>query len=245
MKRWIIWITVALTLLVVFVPARVIYWASLPADVVISDVSGSLWQGKIGSMQIQGVPLTDVSWDWQLSALLSGQLAVDVNVPTAGNPISVKGKLQAGFNSVSVDNLTASGDLSTLLLLANTQLPLTTRGDWTLNVAGYRVSDPTPVKWCNQLTADATGNNIQVLVNGAWQSLGDFPVALSCADSGAVAMSMNGNNSLGLAFDGSLNSNDINLSGTVRPNPRTPEGLAKMFQYLGQPDSQGRYPFSL
>lgn len=246
MKRWWWLLVVYVVALVVMLPAKVIYWLPLPPQVSVSQVSGSLWQGNIGALQIQGVPLTNVGWNWRVSKLLTGQLSIDVTVPAAaGNPLTVNGTVQAGLSGVSVDNLRSKGDLATLLQLSNTRLPLTTRGRWSVNVDAFAVSDPGPVKWCNQLRGDAQGQDIQVLVNGVWQNLGDFPVGLSCDNSGAVGLSMNGNNSLGLAFDGTVNSQDIRIAGTVRPNPRTPEGLAKMLQYLGQPDAQGRYRFSL
>ncbi|TDP40173.1 type II secretion system protein N (GspN) [Idiomarina aquatica] len=244
MKRWWL-IAVYLLALLVMLPAKIIYWLPIPAQVSISQVSGSLWQGRIGSLQVQGVTLNDMQWDWQLLQLFTGEVAVDVRVPPQNNPLAVNGRISAGLTELAATDLRASGDLATLLQLANTRLPLKTQGNWNLSIDTFVVSDPSPAKWCNQLTGSANGRNIQVLVNGAWQSLGDFPVALGCAESGAVTLTMNGENSLGLAMQGDINSQDINISGTVRPNPRTPEGLAQMFQYLGQPDSQGRYRFSL
>lgn len=243
--RWWWMIAIYLLALLVMLPAKLLYWLPLPENVSVSQVSGTVWQGQIGRMYLQGVPFSDVTWDMQVSALLTGNVAADVSIPAKSNPLAVSASLQAGFNKLSVANLRASGDLATLLHLANTRLPLTTRGNWQLRVPTFTVSDPSLVKWCNELEGSASGLGIQVLVNSVWQRLGDFPVDLGCTSSGAIAMQMSGNNSLGLAFEGHINSQDIAIRGTVRPNPRTPEGLAKMFQYLGQPDAQGRYRFSL
>ena len=244
MKRW--WLVVVYVVaLVVMLPASIIYWLPLPAQLTVSQVSGSLWQGQIGRLQVQGVPLNNVQWDWQLSRLLTGHVVVDVRVPPQNNSLAVNGRIRAGVNSIAAQDLRASGDLATLLHLANTRLPLKTQGSWSLSIDNFSVSDPSPAQWCNALSGNAQGRNIQVLVNGAWQTLGDFPVTLGCADAGAVRIGMNGQNSLGLALQGEINSQTMAIEGTVRPNPRTPEGLATMFQYLGQPDSQGRYRFSL
>lgn len=244
MKRW--WLlAVYVIALVVMLPAKVIYWLPLPAQVGVSQISGSLWQGQIGRLQVQGVVLSNIQWDWQLWQLVTGKAVFDVRVPPQNNSLAVNGRVSAGLNSVMAENLRASGDLGTLLQLANTRLPLQTQGNWSLTVDTFSVSNPSPQKWCNQLSGTAHGRNIQVLVNGAWQNLGDFPVGLGCSNTGTVELSMNGENSLGLALQGDINSHDITISGTVRPNPRTPEGLAQMFRYLGQPDAQGRYRFSL
>lgn len=244
MMRW--WWIAALYVvaLLVMLPAKLLYWLPLPANVSVNQVSGTVWQGHIGSMYVQGVPFKDVTWDLQLTALLTGNVAAAIRVPATDNSLAISAVLKAGFNELSVTNLRASGDLATLLHLANTRLPLTTRGNWQLRVPSFIVSDPSPTKWCNELNGSASGLGIQVLVNGVWQRLGDFPVDLGCTSGGAIAMQMADSNSLGLAFEGHINSQDIAIRGTVRPNPRTPEGLAKMFQYLGQPDAQGRYPFS-
>ena len=245
MKRWIAWIVITLVLLVVLAPARVLYWLPLPANMVLNELDGSLWDGRAGTLQLDGVWLNNVQWQLQPLALLSGQLSVAITVPVAANSISGEALVSSGFGGLQVSHLQADGQLAALLQLANTQLPLKSQGNWQLDISDFKVSDPNPTQWCNVLKGNATGRNIQVLVNGAWQSLGDFPVGLGCADSGAVTLSMTGDNNLGLALEGAINSQDIDINGTVRPNARTPEGLAKLFEYLGQPDSQGRYSFSL
>ena len=245
MKRWIAWVFIGVVLVIALAPARILYWLPLPNNVVINQVSGSLWQGEAGTVQIDGIWLTDVRWDIHVGGLLTAKLVADVTIPAPDNPLSGQTQLALGFGGLKVTDLQADGDLSTILQLAKTQLPLTTQGAWRLEVSEFSISEPGPSAWCDTLAGEAMGRSIQVLVNGSWQSLGDFPVALGCTESGAVTLTMNGENSLGLAMQGDINSQDINISGTVRPNPRTPEGLAQMFQYLGQPDSQGRYRFSL
>lgn len=249
MKRNLLWLTVYLVALLMLLPAKVLNWAPLPDNVSLSHVSGSLWQGSIGQLSVRPQPgqqlvLNNVSWDWQWSALLSGAMGVQVTAPAQNNPLAVNARLQLGFSSLNVDDLNASGDLSALMHMANVSMPLPTRGRWTLQADHFSVTEPSPQKWCDELQGQAQGLGIQVRVNGRWQSLGDFPVQLGCTQQGAVELAMSGNNSLGLNFTGSVNSQDMAIRGTVKPNPRTPEGLAKMLTYLGQPDAQGRYRFS-
>lgn len=246
LKRWIPWfVVVYLVAMLVMLPARVVYWFPLPDNVRLSQVSGSLWQGTAGQVVVDGIVLSNLSWDWQVSSVFLGELVVDVDLPPRNNPFALNGRLLAGSTKVGAKNVNASGDVNALLQLVGTRLPLKTDGNWNLSLDTFVVTAPGPVRWCDELKGHAKGEQIRVLVNNQWQSLGDFPVELGCNESNAVTLAMNGNNSLGLDFNGSINSQRFNARGTVKPTPRTPEGLAKMMQYMGTPDARGRYSFRL
>ncbi len=246
LKRWLPWLVLAyLITLLVLLPARVIYWMPLPNNIQLTQVSGTLWQGAAGQVVVDGNVINDLSWNWQVSSIFLGDLVVDVKVPKQNNPFSLQGRLLASSTRIGAQNIKASGSLGALLDIAQTKLPLQTKGRWELDVSEYVVTAPGPVRWCDNLEGSASGDNIQVLVNGQWQSLGSFPVELGCHDDNSVALIMKGDNDLSLEVDASINSQDIKASGTVKPTPRTPEGLAKLIQYMGQPDAQGRYSFRL
>lgn len=246
LKRWIPWfVVVYLVALLVMLPARVIYWFPLPDNVRLSQVSGSLWQGVARQVVVDGMVFNNLSWDWQVSSIFLGELVVDVNLPSKGNPFSLNGQLMAGSTKVGAKNVKASGDVNALLQLVGTRLPLKTDGNWNLSVDTFVVTAPGPVRWCDDLQGRAKGEQIRVLVNNQWQSLGDFPVTLGCNENNSVSIAMNGENSLGLDFSGSINSHNFSAQGTVKPTLQTPEGLARMMQYMGTPDSQGRYSFRL
>lgn len=246
LKRWLPWLILAyLITLLVTLPARIIYWLPLPNHIQLTQVSGTLWQGSAGQVLVDDNVINNVSWDWQVSSVFLGELVVDVSVPKRNNPFSLQGRLLASSTHVGAQSVKASGSLGALLNMAQTRLPLQTKGHWELNVSEYVVTAPGPVRWCDNLSGNASGDNIQVLVNGQWESLGSFPVALGCHDSHSVALTMKGDNDLSLAVDAHINSQDIRASGTVKPTPKTPEGLAQLIQYMGKPDAQGRYSFRL
>ncbi|MGM0481851.1 MAG: type II secretion system protein N [Pseudomonadota bacterium] len=245
MKRVSLWLAVYLLAMLVMMPAKVLYWLPLPAGVSLAQAQGSLWQGSLGTLQVQQVLLRDLSWDWNLSALLLGQVQADVQVPAQNNNLALSSQVTLGIDKLALDDLKASGNLASVLQLADVSMPLKTRGNWTLAIAGFAVEQPSAVHWCDDLQGSARGMNIQVLVNNVWQPLGDFPLQLGCQQPGLISISMDGNNNLGLALEGTMNGDNLAVAGTVKPSPRTPTALAQLFTYLGQPDNQGRYRFSL
>lgn len=60
-------------------PARLLV-SQLPADlpVQLQGVSGTLWSGGVATLSAQGTQIHNLHWEVQASALLSGQLAVDL-----------------------------------------------------------------------------------------------------------------------------------------------------------------------
>jgi len=245
MKRWILWIIITLVLLVVYAPARALYWVQLPAGISLNQVSGSLWNGSAGQLKVNQQWFYDVSWSLSPTQLLAGRVALQLNVPATENDIAGQGELTYSTAGLKLNELEVAGQLAPLLALTDVAMPIETRGNWQLTLKEYQLQLPLEQRWCEQLTGSAEGQNIEVLVNNQWLSLGEFPLQLGCSEQGAIKLAMAGNNSLGLNFNGTIDSNDVSISGTVRPNPRTPEGLAEMFSYLGQADSQGRYRFSI
>ncbi|WP_404401653.1 type II secretion system protein N [Idiomarina seosinensis] len=245
MKAVAAWLAVYLLALLVMMPAKVLYWIPLPAGVSIAQAQGSLWQGSLGRVQVQQMLLQDLSWDWDLWALFGGQLQARVELPAQNNPVAFASQISLGFNQLNLQDLRASGTLAPLMQLTDIRLPLKTRGNWTLAVDQFALSEPSVNHWCDDLQGNARGINIQVQVNNVWQSLGDFPLQLGCQQPGLVSLQMNGNNSLGLTLEGAINSSSVAAAGTVKPGPETPAALAELFTFLGRPDNQGRYPFSL
>lgn len=243
MKRWIFWIAMSLVLLVVFAPARALYWLPLPAHVQLEQLSGSLWNGRAAVVKVDRQWFYDVQWQLQPLQLATGNAVVSLHVPARSNAVTLQGEIGYGAGGLQVSELQANGALQELLNMVNVKMPLATRGNWSVAVNAYQWD--TRQGLCQALDGQGEGRDIQVLVNGNWQSLGNFPVSLSCTDHNAVGLTMNGSNSLGLNFEAALFADRFNVNGTVKPNTRTPEALTQMLQYLGQPDAQGRYRFSL
>tara|TARA_B100000700_G_scaffold327388_1_gene441800 strand:- start:764 stop:1501 length:738 start_codon:yes stop_codon:yes gene_type:complete len=245
MKKWLWLIPVYLIALVAYIPAAVVHWFPMPAGIYIEQVSGTLWQGRVGYAVINQTAFQNVSWSLSPSQLITGQLGFSLTVPSQGNPLAAQASGSASVNSIKLANLRATGELAPLMQLVNFNMPLKTEGQWRIALENYTLDDLSGAHACTSLEGNAAGSNIRVLVNHRWEQLGDFPLNLGCAQSGAVALSMAGENSLGLNFEGTVSPNSIRVNGTVQPNPRTPEGLAKMLSYLGRPDNQGRYRFSI
>lgn len=65
----------------------VLFAATLPAPMQAGDVSGTLWEGRIGQLGVGGQQLLqDVRWRWQPAALLKGALAWQLDTRYADTP---------------------------------------------------------------------------------------------------------------------------------------------------------------
>ena len=245
MKKRLWLIPVYLIALIAYMPAAVVHWLPMPAGIYVEQVSGTLWQGRIGYAVVNHTAFHNVSWSLAPSQLITGQLGFSVTVPSKNNPLAAQASGSASLSSIELTQLRATGELAPLMQLVNFNMPLKTEGQWRIALENYALNDLSGAKLCSALKGNASGSNIRVLVNHRWETLGDFPLNLGCAQAGAVALSMAGENSLGLNFEGTVSPSSIRVNGTVQPNPRTPEGLAKMLSYLGRPDNQGRYRFSI
>ncbi len=87
MKRAFGWLLLALAFylaaLLATAPARLLL-AWLPEQVRLVDVTGTLWSGRGGPVQVEKLRIERVEWDWRPSGLLLGRMAYRVRVKTLG-----------------------------------------------------------------------------------------------------------------------------------------------------------------
>ncbi|UXY17057.1 type II secretion system protein N [Chitiniphilus purpureus] len=87
-------------LLLLFALARlpaVLFIGQLPAPWQAGSVEGTLWQGRIGQLGVNGMQLLqDVRWQWQPAALLRGELAWQLSTRHRDQPGQARLVLGAG-----------------------------------------------------------------------------------------------------------------------------------------------------
>lgn len=230
-----------LVFLIIEIPAALVAkWAPLPQNVNLAGVSGSLWKGRAEQVSLpQGRQLEGVSWELFPSQLLLGRAALSFRLD--GGAVQGNGEVNYGFSGVAVDRLRLNAPIG--WLVGNQRLPLQTRiaGGISLNLVDSAQGTP----WCDRLQG-------RLLVNGldANNRFGDFPLGdlagnLSC-DQGNIKLQMaEADNSIGVEGQAMLLAgNQVQVDATIRPTDGQPQNLREALGFLGQPNSDGAYPFN-
>ncbi|MDR3428908.1 type II secretion system protein N [Silvimonas sp.] len=126
LKHPLLWFGIALFVLFALVRLPMVLFASaIPAPVKTGDVTGNLWEGRIGQLGLgDQLLLQDVRWHWQPSALLHAQLAWQLDTrdgETPGQARAVLGMTGWRLEHVAL-NIPASPLFAQVKMLAPFQL---------------------------------------------------------------------------------------------------------------------------
>jgi len=227
------------------VPAnQVIPRLSLPQDVALSGLSGSLWQGKAEQFTYKGLLLNNVQWQLDFLPLLIGNLSVSLKAGNTRDPdqISVNGDFTFSSNSLSASS--ASLFAPTPMLMAQVQLPVPVK-------AGGRVKldidemDYQSDQGCIALSGK--GHWLKGSVAGFNKEipLGNFEADLLC-DNGPITITTNPQNSLNLAGTATISHpSKISVSGKFKVSDDLPREVHNAAQFFGNKDAQGFYSIQL
>lgn len=216
-------------------PARVAYQLFVPDPVKLSDITGSIWNGKASAGTVSGIYFTNLNWSFKPLSLLAGKLAADTSVNAAGGQISV-GVAVSLSGSIALTDVIASLSLAALhpALRAN-------RIEGTVNIQLQKLILE------NGWPVEASGNigigNLVAAAAGP-DPLGNFRVEFTTGDNGVVGLVED----VGAVFDVSgtlqlLDDRSYSLVGDVAPNNDTPASLNRNLRFLGTPDQNGQRQF--
>ncbi|QPG05577.1 type II secretion system protein N [Salinimonas marina] len=251
MKFRIGWLLAALLvwlfLMVWYLPAnQVIGRITLPPQIEVYGVSGTVWKGKARQVDFNQLPVSQVRWEINPLALLWGRLSLEV---TGGNDRDPQAISFAGPVSMSVfsqDNVRAS-DFQLYLpvdrVLAKVPLPLPVNASGrfrahirTLNYEGR----------CEAL--DGRGNWLNAAVSGTQGPIdfGTYTATLSCKD-GNFAIEVSEPNRLGLSMAAEVGAqfDQVAVKGQFKPDDSLPAEVHQAARLFGQPNSQGYTTFQL
>lgn len=223
-------------------PARWLLGA-LPSGVECSAPEGSLWHGSCAHLQIPGGGLDAVDWSLHAAPLLLGHL--DVDLRSADPQVSGSARVSLGFSGLrSVRSLQAQ------LPIDSGRLPVfpatwTGRLELSFDVIEFDSGKLTAIE--GVASARALAQRSPPL------DFGDFELRFSPATQqpGASDAPIRGElRDLGgpLAVSGTLtinNDREYRLAGLVATRANASADLAKVVEYAGAPDAQGRRSFAL
>ncbi|MBO1256837.1 type II secretion system protein N [Alteromonas sp. 5E99-2] len=251
MKKIAFWSIGTVFALIVFLLAKlpaahVVYRLPLQNNILVGKVSGSIWNGKIDRVSVNGFVVDKVNWELSAFPLLIGKLSLNVkggNIRDA-NAIAVSGPISTSlFNLAHVEAQNLSLYLPSERLIAKAKLPIK------LSMGGrfkLRFKDLEYGPNCEALEGTAEWLNANVALPSGTTTLGNFAADLACKDDGVV-MSLAEPNTLGLSFESEFSSDfkKFNVSGKFKPDLNLPAEIHQAGNFFGEPERDGYTRFEL
>ncbi|AWB68682.1 hypothetical protein C2869_20790 [Saccharobesus litoralis] len=231
--------------LIATIPANfVISKVKLPANVALGNVSGTLWQGKLDTLTVDGILLKNVGWSIALPKLLSGEVGADFKFGSSRKILEPFGQGYAYFAGAQNIGL-ANTQLSIPADIAMPKLKQI-RGNMVESLQGIVKADIQAASigkpYCTELAGKVNWQQSALGVMGGQFSLGDLNVDLAC-DKGNLLASVKGDDkTLLLDLKAELkDKNQTKVDGFVKAGPSADAMLMNAMTFLGKADSQGRY----
>jgi len=251
MKKWFVYgamfVGVYLGFVIATIPANwVMSKVSLPKELVIEKVSGSIWNSVITKMSYQQgnqvpYPIVNINVSLNVSSLVSLNPSIDI---TFGDAL-IKGPegsfTASGFTTLltleDVDILLSANDIAQRLSLP---MPIEAHNDITINIPSFVVGKPI----CESLDGSISWKKASVSALDEKVMLGALKANLGC-ENGALALTIDPKNDLGLSFTTYVRQNaKASGNGFLTPADKFPEQLKGLLPFLGNKDNQGRYRLS-
>jgi general secretion pathway protein N len=243
MKKWFIgtavFVLVYLFFMVSQTPAQwVVNQISLPKNVALQGVKGSIWQGSIKRIIVDGYSIHNVNIEVNLLSLLMFNPSVDATFGGAlVNGPEGKASLSHLFGDIEVSHgqvLVAANDIAQQLTLP---IPLSAQKFIDVHIETFVMGKPL----CQQLRGTVLWDNAGIKALDETVALGTLSGQLQC-EKGLVKFTFDPKNNLGLTFDAYIHSPErISGQGYLNPGDKFPAKLKEALPFLGRTDNLGRY----
>lgn len=244
MKKIAGWVALAISAFIIFLliklPAiQVIARLSLPSDISLQGVSGTIWHGQAHRANVQGLPLQTIRWDLDFWPLLLGNISANIQ---AGNirdvdDISFSGKLSVSNESLAL--YAAQAYLPTDLMMTMLPLPFPVRAEGRFKV---EINALEYTQACQVLNGKGQWLNAEVAGLNQMINLGSFSANMACVNN-VVVLEVKEPNRFGLSATASIPANlQFSITGRFKPDADLPEEIHQAAQFFGKADAQGYYP---
>jgi general secretion pathway protein N len=214
---------------------------SLPKNITIFGVSGSIWNTDIAQVTIEQNPIQKVNAKLSFWSLFT--LAPKVAI-TFGDSFTVgpegELKLVLSTDKAIVNDLTVLMKANDIAQQINLPIPMTAKGDVELTVVNAEL-DLSNNNQCITITGNASWSTAGVVALEQNVKLGKLTADISC-DKGTLAVVISPKNDLGLTFTAYLSpKGKLSGNGYLKPGAKFPQELNDALSFLGRKDRQGRY----
>ncbi|WP_162558434.1 type II secretion system protein N [Saliniradius amylolyticus] len=236
-------LTYVIFLLVQLPANQVLPRLALPKGVEFSGASGTLWQGKLGQLVLQGFPVDEVHWQLNPWPLLLGQIALELDAGDLrdADALALKGQINLSSDEIQAEDLQLY--LPTAPVIARLPLPLPVKagGRFKLAIDNLAIAD----RQCQRLQGQGQWLNASVAGTQGPIALGQFDAQLTCSE-GTLEIQVQEPNSFGLSATAIVPANfKIRVQGRFKPDASLPQEVHDAARFFGQPDAQGYYRVKL
>jgi len=251
MKSKIMWAVLALVVLIFFMlvklPAQqVLGRIALGSNISMYQVEGSIWQGSMSRLVVNGLPVENLSWDINALALLMGKLSVDLNGGNLRDPelITVNGPIRVSLfnpNHIQAENLQVYIPADRALAKVPLPLPVQAGGRFKVAMAEFDFGPG-----CNAITGSGEWLNAWVGGTQGPINLGNFTANISCEDN-QIRIQVAEPNLLGLSLVSTVSPDfkGFAVEGKFKPSDDLPNEVHQAGRFFGAPDAQGYTAFKL
>lgn len=235
-------IMVYLIMLVAKLPATQVLHRVLPQNVVMENITGTVWNGKSDSININGITMDSVKWNVSLLALFSGKLGVNIQAGNVTNQqqLSIRGYAAIAVNQkIYADNLVVRGPARLLAAYVPMPLPVKLDGQLRVNLANAVFNQQV----CETLNGKGYWNNAAVSGTKGWIDLGAFSTELGCEQQHITA-NITPPNQFNLTAKAKVSPQQkISAEGSFKPDDSLPKEVHQAAMLFGAADPQGFYQF--
>lgn len=217
---------------------------SLPKNITVSGVSGSIWHTSIAQVNVEGSSVNKVEAElsfWSLFTL-TPNLSITFGDSFIAGP---EGELElvlttdkAEINDLKL--LVKANEIAQQLPLP---LPMSAQGNVELTLVNAEI-DLNKNNQCIAAKGTASWSKAGVVALEQNIKLGNLTADISC-ENGALAVIISPKNNLGLTFNAYVRQGGkVSGNGFLKPGAKFPQALNNALPFLGRKDSKGRYRLS-
>lgn len=235
-------------LLISNIPAvQVLNRITLPNNVNIQGVAGTLWSGKAQSVIVDGIQVKDVNWDLSFFPLILGTAAAEVKAGNARDAegISFTGDIEMAISGERLRLIEAQLRLPTHMVIARLSLPIPVNAGGRFNMDIEQLDYWLAKQECQDINAKGSWINASVQGMGGFINLGEFNADIACVNTD-VQITVKPENILNLGAVATLNNKGrFRVKGQFKPEPSLPKEVHQAAVIFGKTNSEGFYSVSL
>ncbi|MFN3709834.1 MAG: type II secretion system protein N [Alishewanella aestuarii] len=230
-----------LLFMLVLTPAA--WWlklVSLPPQLQLGQVTGTLWQGKVQQLRFQQLQLNELNWQLNPWSLL--RLRLDLALQSGSVQQNQQPYLQARVwatpAGISVHSSLIKLPVPLLLPLLQLPMPVQAGGELVLDIQRLTLQSGR----CQTLAGQLSWFDASLQPpTGTWLQLQQFTARLECDQQQPVLIT-DPANILALDVRATVNAaGKLQVSGTLKPAAELPAEVHQAMQFVGAPDAEGRY----